>query len=75
MVAFATSVGFVGTRMKVGDTIGQELAPAWSIRLAAKPGAVQSALDAAAVKVSIVGFTKVPALFRSCAVTRWFCVA
>ena len=72
----AGSFGSFGSRTKVAETIGQLVAPGWSIRLTAKFFApVQSPLAAAAVKASIVGFTKCPALLRSCTVFSLFCEA
>ena len=62
--------------MNVADTIGQQVAQSRSIRSTAKFCAcTQSPLAAAAAKDAISGFTKSPALLRSCTVVSLFCDA
>ena len=75
LAATRSATGLVGSRMKVGLTIGHTSSPAISTRSAAKPGLFQSAWAAAARKFAISGFTKRPDLLRSCVVIRRFTVA
>ena len=69
------SFGSLGSRTKVGVTIGQLAAPSVSTRLTAKLGVFQSADAAAAVKLAVFGSTKTPDLLRSWAVVRLFSAA
>ncbi len=62
----AGSFGSFGSSRKVADTIGQLVAPGWSIRLTAKFCApAQSPFCAAAVKAASDGATNWPSLFFS----------
>ena len=63
----SASFGSVGSSTNVADSIGQLLSPGWSFRSMAKFCTLdQSALAAAALKLSMVGETNLPALLRSC---------
>ena len=64
-----SAAGLVGTRTKVGETIGHASAGSASTTSKAKLGAARSAVAAAAAKAATSGFTKRPALLRSWAVT------
>ena len=65
------------TRMNEAPVIGQVVLPGWLTRTMYMLGRMpsQSALAAAAAKLSRLGLTHAPALFCSCAVVIWVCLA